>query len=336
MGELLFGVRFSCERCGKTYPLEGLKYKCDCGGLFQLRKDGADKVDLPVSLGEMATPLVKKDLYGTRVFLKMDHLMPTGSFMDRGSVVLVNKLKELGIARIVEDSSGNAGASVAAYCAAAGIGCRIYVPDATPPTKLKQIASYGAEIVRIPGPREDAARAAQEAAKNTYYASHVYNPLFFEGTRSMAYEIYVQMGFPDTVLVPAGNGALLIGTCLGFKELGFQPKIVAVESENCCPLYNRFNDLPQAEAKPTVAEGIAIAAPPRLDEMAAAIRESGGSAITVSDEEMRSAGAMLGKMGIYVEDTSAAVVAAAGRYFKGGIDHRQRVVLPLTSSGLKN
>ena len=328
-------MRFSCERCGKSYPLEGLAYRCDCGGLFTLRKIGKESVELPISLGEMTTPLLKKEIYGAKVYFKMDNLMPTGSFKDRGSVVLVNKLKELGIEEVVEDSSGNAGASVAAYCAAAGIKSHIYVPGDTPEAKLKQIAAYGADIVKVPGPRENAAKAAQEAAKKTYYASHVFNPLFFEGTKSMAYEIYVQMGFPDTVFVPAGNGTLLIGAYLGFKELGFLPRLIAVQSQNCCPLYNKFYDLPPAEPKPTIAEGIAISEPPRLEDMANAIRESGGSVMTVSDDEIKAAGQVLGHMGIYVEDTSAVVVAAARRYFKSGINNMRKVVLPLTGSGLK-
>ena len=328
-------MRFSCERCGKAYPLESLKYRCDCGGLFKLKKTGKESIDLPVTLGEMTTPLLKKELYGARVFLKMDHMMPTGSFKDRGYVVLVNKLKELGIGEVIEDSSGNAGASLAAYCGAAGIKCHVYVPEATPAAKLRQIAAYGADIIKIPGPRENAAQAAREAAQKTYYASHVYNPLFFEGTKSIANEIYVQMGFPDTIFVPAGNGTMLIGAYIGFKELGFLPRIVAVQSENCCPVYNKFYDLPEAEPKPTVAEGIAIASPPRMDEMIAAVKESGGNVMTVSDDEIRAANEMLGKMGIYVEDTSAVVVAAARRYFKNGINNMRKVVLPLTGSGLK-
>ena len=329
-------MRFFCERCGRTYPIDGLAYKCECGGLFKLRKDGSESVELPVSLGEAQTPLIRKELYGARALLKMEYQLPTGSFKDRGSVVLVNKLKKMGITEVAEDSSGNAGASMAAYCAAAGIKCHVYVPDDTPAPRLRQMAAYGAHVVKVPGGREKAALAAQEAAKKIYYASHVYNPLFFEGTKSMAYEIYVQIGFPDTVFIPAGNGSLLLGTYIGFKELGLLPRIIAVQSENCCPLYNRFNEmLLQAETKPTIAEGIAIPHPLRLDEMAAAVRESRGSVMTVSEDEIRAANEMLGKMGIYVEDTSATVVAAAKKYFKNNINNMRKVIIPLTGTGLK-
>lgn len=328
-------MRFFCEKCGRAYPINGLAYKCGCGGLFKLRKEGKESVDLPITLGEVTTPLVKKEIYGAKVFLKMDYLMPTGSFKDRGSIVLINKLKEQGIREVVEDSSGNAGASVAAYCAAADIKCRIFVPESAPGSKLEQIAAYGAEIVKVPGSRENASKAAQDAAQKTYYASHVYNPLFFEGTKSMAYEIYMQMGFPDTIFVPAGNGTMLLGAYIGFKELGFLPRIVAVQSESCCPLYNAFNGLPRTEAGPTIAEGIAIASPPRLEEMAAAVKESGGSVVTVSDDEIRAANEVLGKMGVYVEDTSATVAAAVKKYYRKGFNNMRKVVVPLTGSGLK-
>ena len=329
-------MRFSCERCGRSYPIDGLKYKCDCGGLFNLKKDGDESVELPISLGETPTPLVKKEIHGAKIFVKMDHLLPTGSFKDRGSVVLINKLKKLGVKEVVEDSTGNAGASVAAYCAAAGIKCHIYVPERTSEARLKQIAAYGADIVRVQGGRDAAAQAAQEAAKHIYYASHVYNPLFFEGTKSIAYEIYVQLGFPDTIFVPSGNGTMLLGVYKGFQELGLLPKIIAVQSENCCPLYNRFNEMMlQSDTLPSIADGIAIPHPPRLDQMAAAVRESKGTVITVSEDEIRAANEMLGKMGIYVEDTSATVVAAAKKHFKNGINNMRKVVVPLTGSGLK-
>ena len=108
-----------------------------------------------------------------------------------------------------------------------------------------------------------------------------------------------------------------------------------MQSQNCCPLYNKFYDLPQTEAKPTIAEGIAISGPPRLDDMVAAVRESGGSVMTVTDDEIKAARHVLGHMGIYVEDTSAVVAAASRRYFKSGINNMRKVVIPLTGTGLK-
>ncbi|MBU2700177.1 threonine synthase [Sporomusaceae bacterium BoRhaA] len=157
---------------------------------------------------------------------------------------MVNKLKELGIKEVVEDSSGNAGAAFAGYCAAAGIKGNIYLPENTSPGKIKQVNAYRANVVKVPGMREDTAKAILKAAENTYYASHVYNPLFFEGTKSLAYEIYEQIDIPDYIVVPAGNGTMLLGVYRGFKELGKLPRIIAVQSKNCAPLFSKFKNRP--------------------------------------------------------------------------------------------
>jgi len=136
-----------------------------------------------VTFDEGFTPLIPLD-FGTRtVWIKQDHLFPTGSYKDRGASVLVSKIKELGVPRVVEDSSGNAGCAIAAYCAKAKVRCRIFVPQDTSPGKLAQIQSYGAELNKIPGSREDTARAAFRAAEKDYYASHSWNPFFFQGTK---------------------------------------------------------------------------------------------------------------------------------------------------------
>ncbi|MEM9982561.1 MAG: pyridoxal-phosphate dependent enzyme, partial [Bacteroidota bacterium] len=155
-----------------------------------------------------------------KIHLKLDFLFPTGSYKDRGASVMISKVKELGIDKVVQDSSGNAGASVAAYCAKAGIACDIYAPKCTSQAKLTQIKMYGATLHLIDGTREDTAQAALEAAQKSYYASHCWNPYFFQGTKTFAFEIAEQMGWkaPDTVILPAGNGTLLIGAYIGFRE----------------------------------------------------------------------------------------------------------------------
>lgn len=134
---------------------------------------------------------------------------------------MVNYLKKLGIGRVLEDSSGNAGASIAAYCAAADIECDVYVPASTSVGKLFQIEMYGAQLVRIAGSREDVAQAALEAAKRTFYASHNWHPLFLEGTKTLAFELWEQLGWqaPDNVIVPLGMGSALLGLYKGFREL---------------------------------------------------------------------------------------------------------------------
>lgn len=328
-------MNFYCSKCGKEYPIDGMDYQCECGGLFKLKKEEAEKIDYVVSLGEVTTPIVKRNLQGKDVYLKLDYMQPTGSFKDRGAVAVINKLKELGINEIVEDSSGNAGAAFAGYAAAAGIKCNIYLPESTSPGKIKQITAYGANIVKVLGTREDTAKSIKKAAKSTYYASHVYNPLFFEGTKSLAYEIKEQIGIPDYIVVPAGNGTMLLGVYQGFKELGRLPKIIAVQSANCAPLASKFNNQPVGEIKETAAEGIAIASPKRMDEMIAAVKESQGAIITVEDEDVVNARNMLCKMGIYIEVTSGAAVAGMLQYFQDGCDASCKIVVPLTGMGLK-
>jgi threonine synthase len=327
-------MNFACAACGRDYPLDGLNYQCQCGGLFQLKKAPGETVGAEVSLGEGLTPVLRRKLGNTAVHLKLDYLQPTGSFKDRGAFVLINKLRELGIREVVEDSSGNAGAAIAGYCAAAGIRCNIYLPESTSAGKIKQVTAYKANLVKVPGSRDDTARAILQAAKTTYYASHVYNPLFFEGTKSLAYEINEQVGIPDYIFVPAGNGTMLLGAYIGFKELGKLPRIIAVQSRNCAPVAAAFHGRTPEPSAPTVAEGIAISQPMRLQEMIAAVRESHGDFITVDDSSVLQAQELLGGMGIYIEPTSGAAVAGMLQCFPEG-DRGLNIVVPLTGSGLK-
>ncbi len=327
-------MHFYCSDCSSVFPIHGLDYQCQCGGLFKLHKTEEDKIPLTISLGEIKTPMLKRNIGGRDVNLKIDYMSPTGSFKDRGAFVMVNVMKALGITEVVEDSSGNAGAAFAGYCAAAGIKCHIYLPESTSPGKIKQISAYNASVVKIPGSRDDVAKAVRKAAETTYYASHVYNPLFFEGTKSLAYEIYEQVGIPDYIVVPAGNGTMLLGVYIGFKELGKLPRIIAVQSSNCAPVYHTYHQQPQGEQTPTVAEGIAVGSPKRIDEMIAAVRDSRGDFITVDDASVSTAQELLAKMGLYMEPTSGAAVAGMMQYFTGP-SKNLNIVVPLTGTGLK-
>jgi len=328
-------MKFSCRQCGKFYPIDGLQYQCECGGLFQLNKEAGEEVALDVSLGEVKTPLVARQIGGSEVYLKLDYMMPTGSFKDRGARTLVSQLKAMGISEVVEDSSGNAGAAIAGYCAAAGIRCHIYIPESTSPGKIKQISAYQAEVVKVPGTRDDTARAVRHAAGRVYYASHVYNPLFFEGTKSIAAEIVADVGIPDYLIIPAGNGTMLLGAYQGFCELERLPRIIAVQSTACAPVYNKYYHRSLQAATSTIAEGIAVQSPARIDEMIEAVRTSGGDIITVTDEQVQEAWGLLARMGIYVEPTSGVAVAGLLKYFAAGVGPGCKVVVPLTGSGLK-
>ena len=370
--------RWCCE-CGGVFELEGapsftsrvlFRLLLAQKGIFELKgvpgfvKDEIETGDfslwryramLPVkyeegiiSLGEGFTPLVKTQVYGTRIHCKLEFLAPTGSFKDRGTAVLVNMLRWLGVKRVVEDSSGNAGASLAAYAARAGIEAEIYVPAYASPNKLAQIAVYGARLVKVEGPRERAAEAVQEAAaQGAYYASHYYNPFTLEGLKTVAYEIWEQLSWraPDNLVLPVGHGTLLLGAYRGFKDLRTAgliprpPRLFAVQAESCAPLYEacqrELDDAFPIEKNETVAEGISIARPVRGRQILAAVRETGGTVLAVSDEETLRSRDELARCGLYVEPTSAAAIAALLQ-LGDVIGPEEITIVPLTGSGLKS
>jgi threonine synthase len=282
-----------------------------------------------VSLSEGLTPMADVLLGGRKTKVKLEHLSPTGSFKDRGASVLISRLKELRIPGVVEDSSGNAGAAIAAYCSEVDIECTVYAPETIRPDKVARIESRGAQVRLVGGTREDAADAALAAAESTYYASHVWNPYFLQGTKTFAYETCEQLGWraPDTVVLPVGNGTLLLGAFKGFEELlalGFidtMPKLIAVQSSECDPLARAYagdSEKPRtAKAGATVADGIAVAAPLRGRQILEAVRQSKGSFISVDDAEIEAAREEICKLGYFIEPTAAAAPAAI-IYHKAG------------------
>lgn len=283
---------------------------------------------------------------GHRVLLKIDYLFPTGSYKDRGATVLISKVKELGIEKVIEDSSGNAGSAIAAYCAKAGIKCEIFVPQSTSSGKLVQIQIYGATLKRIQGSREKTAQTAIEAASRTYYASHSWNPFFLHGTKTFAFEIWEQLGWksPDVLVLPVGHGTLFLGAYIGFKELKDAgkikgiPKLVGIQSTACPPLYQAFRkgleDIQPIEKKETIAEGIAIAKPVRGKQILEAIRETDGEMIAVTEKEIGLALKEVGQKGYFIEPTSAATIAGLKRYLKNK-GKKDILVSTLTGMGLK-
>lgn len=302
-------------------------------GLWRYRKAIALPADaLPVSLGEGTTPLCETRLYGQRVLAKQEYLFPTGSYKDRGATVLLSAAKAYGARHVLEDSSGNAGCAVSAYAAAADIACSIYVPEAASPAKINQMELYGATVHKIKGNRQDAAKAAMDAAQTQWFASHVYNPWFFEGTKTFAYELWEQCAeLPDEILFPVGNGTLILGAYIGFGELlrsGVLPRIPAlslVQAENCAPLCGKTH------FSPTKAEGIAVQTPARLRQIREAVHLTGGHFYTVTEQEIADARREAASKGFFIEYTSAAAVAVLG---KNRFPHR--LLLPLTGHGLKN
>jgi len=300
-----------------------------------------------VSFDEGFTPLVEVDFRGKAVLIKQDHLFPTGSFKDRGASVLISKAKELGVKKVVEDSSGNAGCAIAAYCAKAKIDCDIFVPEDTSGGKLAQIQFYGAKLNKIPGTREDTAKAVLKAAEKDYYASHSWNPFFFHGTKTFAFEVCEQLNWrvPDTVILPVGNGTLVLGSYIGFTELMNAgiidkiPKIIAVQSANCAPLYQAFKkgleEIPKIDKKDTIAEGIAIAEPIRGKQIIEAVNKSKGDFIVVDDTEIKNSLIEIGRKGYYIEPTSAATTAGIAKYLESSCSD-EVIVSVFTGHGLKS
>jgi threonine synthase len=301
-----------------------------------------------VTLGEGWTALVPGQWSGLPVSLKLDYLMPTGSFKDRGMTVMVSYLRSRGLTHVLEDSSGNAGASLSAYCAAAGMRCRILVPETASYPKIAQIAACGADVVTIGGSRQDVADAALAMSRDIFYASHNWQPFFAEGTKTLAYELWEQLGFrsPDNIVVPVGYGANVLGCDRGFSELlrngeiARMPRLFGVQAANCAPYYAAFRagveHFVPTSVSPTIAEGIASSKPTRMREVLAPVRASGGEIVAVSEDEIVAALATLARAGYYVEPTSAAAAAGLSQLIARGVVKKgEATVLVLTGSGLK-
>ncbi len=304
----------------------------------------------PVTLGEPTTPLLTLPWSTGEATFKLEASQPTGSFKDRASATLVGWLRSRQVERIAEDSSGNAGASVAAYAARAGIACDIFVPATASPGKLTQIAAYGARVIPIDGVRQAAADAAAASTTNgVLYATHLWNPFCLAGTATWAFELWEQTGgsAPDAVVFPLGAGTLLLGVARAFeamREAGLidrEPRVFGIQTEACAPiaLAAAAGATEPAAVQPVTgaaAEGIMLAKPPRGPEILRRTAETNGGVVSVSDEQLWDALGRLARNGIYVEPTSA--VAPAGLDLlraTGRIAPGERVVVALTGSGLK-
>ncbi|MFC7322929.1 threonine synthase [Halobacillus campisalis] len=340
---------FNVKPYKTSFPLE--KIKTRSASLWRYKEAlpfRKDEYFSSLTLGEGMTPLVSFNSTEPNLLMKMDYLMPTGSFKDRGAAVLIAKALELGVTSVIADSSGNAGTSIAAYCARANMNCHIYVPDSTSQKKLGQIEAHGAQIHKVSGSREAAALAAMKAveAEHKFYASHVYNPFFYEGTKTFAFEIWEQLGFqlPDTVVLPVGNGTLLLGAFIGFKNLKEAeatdkiPKIIGVQAEGCAPIAKAIRNNLNVSAvknKGTQAEGIAIADPARGNQVSAAVKSTGGNIVTAPEEGIDAAQKELAQRGFFVEPTTAATYAAFNKYRDSITTVDDVVVMSLCGSGLK-
>ena len=341
-------MKFVCSKCGRTVPTDTHSPRCQCGGLWTLEfqpprfsLDGIDRNEWSmfryrkfmalendawrgVTMGEGMTPIIPLD---SHVLLKMDYCMPTLSFKDRGAAALIAHCKAIGVDSVVQDSSGNAGNSVAAYAARAGIRCEIFVPEGTSPKKIAMTESFGAKCTVVPGNRDHCADVCREKVdrEGVYYANHVVNPFFYEGTKTYIYETFEQLGrIPEHVLIPVGNGTLFLGAMHALEHLlnsgviDRMPRIIAVQSQHCDPLLQAAGsgaeEPVQVVPSPTMAEGIAIGQPLRGAEILAYARKYGIRFIHAPEDRILPAREKLARRGVYCEHTTAANYAAYLHY----------------------
>ena len=337
------------------------RLQCDsCGDLFKVAYATPSESTHPrtpladiVSLGEGSTPVVRLKKVEQRlglkeVWAKQEFVAPTGSFKDRGSAVVVSAAVAEDVTEFVEDSSGNAGASLSAYAAATGLKAHVFVPASAAQGKLDQIRIFGAELHAVDGPRQAATDAAEQfvTERGLPYLSHNLSPYFSEGMKAVAYEIAnsAAAGVRHIVL-PVGNGSLLIGTKAGFDELAEAgradsvPRFHAVQAESVQPIAAAINDVSwsASDLKPTRASGIAVSNPPRLSQCVEAVKTSDGSAMVADDHAaLKWQEWLASNEGIFCEVTSAMALAGLQRLVAAEVIHTDEPVLvPITGSGLK-
>jgi len=357
------------DRSGQRYGLDDPRWRGEDGGplavsaLPGLRPGQVDTAErslwryhaaLPVpvacrvSLGEGCTPMIPVDWAGRRVHFKLEWFNPTSSFKDRGVSVMISHLAAHGAERVLEDSSGNGGSAVAAYAAAAGISAKIIVPAATSAAKILQARAHGAEIELVEGTRDEVSDEAIRQSREIPYASHNWHPMFIQGTKTVAYEMWESLGFtaPDNVVLVAGAGSNVIACDLAFGELldagqiGRRPRLFVGQPEHWATIADTFNGVEpgaRGERVPTIAEGASIARPVRLPEAVEAIRRSGGAAYAVPEWKIHAAVRALSARGLYAEPTSSVAAATLDHFIAAGeIAPNETTVVVLTGAGLKS
>jgi len=316
--------------------------------LWRYRATLPVEITNPITMGEGCTPLVQQTWGELRPYFKLEWFNPTGSFKDRGSAVMLSFLRQIGINAVLEDSSGNGGSSIAGIGAAGGMRVRILAPASTSPAKIAQVRAYGAEVQLVEGAREESEIEAIRQSTETFYAGHNWQPFFLEGAKSLAYELWEDLGFraPENIVIPVGAGSSLLGCAFGFRELwkagqiAKLPRLFGAQPLNCSPIDASFKagvDTPvQRKVSKTIAEGTAIKLPMRLREIVGALRESGGGTIALTEEEIIAALRRLARQGLFTEPTSASAAAALDKLTAdGSIKPNQNTVVILTGTGLK-
>jgi len=357
-------AHLTCRRC--DHPPAPLDWRCTaCGGALELSDEPPFDADhirredwsmwrygamLPVekrvTLGAGGTPLVQTTWDEQRVWAKLDYTNPTGSYKDRGVEALINYLSAQGVTDVVADSSGNAGASIALYAAAAGMRARIFTPASAPAGKKRAIAA-AAELVEVSGSRAEVTEACLQAIEaGAAYATHAWHPFFIVGQQTLAWELWEQLGgVPAAVVMPVGQGLLLLGMARGFRALYAAglidrlPRLYAVQSAASDPVVRGIESHTEEPIAvtpgETSADGVMIGQPVRGAQIMAAIRESGGTAFRYQEADITAARSGLARRGFYVEPTSALTAAALHQVRAHLGDELGKIVIVLTGNGLK-
>ncbi|MBT3240719.1 MAG: pyridoxal-phosphate dependent enzyme [Chloroflexi bacterium] len=350
----LFPIKIShiCPVCGGSFGISGsISYDpklidATLPGIWKYRHSfGLPENARPISLGEGNTPLIKSKIFNSEVFFKTEYQNPTGSFKDRLTSPEISYLKSLGINYAVDDSSGNAGASFAAYSRRANIKGKVFVPANASGPKRKQISAYGVKIVEVDGPRSAASTAVLEAInEGATYASHAYLPQGIPGLATIAYELVEQLEQPTgSVIAPVGHGSLLLGIIKGFEALlnvGIIerfPNIIGVQAKECAPIFSKNlggqekeNQVKEGE---TLAEGVRVLNPVHGDQLIKMAEQYPIEFVDVEENKILKGRDELAALGFYVELTSAIVWDA----LKQTIEALPKpIVVILTGSGLKS
>lgn len=380
----MFARRIDCSRCAKTFPVGRVLNLCGCGSPLMVRYDldaigrAVQKSDLkgrpsnlwryreflplsaesrPISLGEGYTPMVDARRLAAetkirKVWIKDEARNPTGSFKDRGLSVAISLAQELRIHKVAIPSAGNAGGSLAAYAARAGIEAHIFMPRDTPRANQVEAEKYGARLTLVDGLINDCGRliAERKDAEGWFDMSTLREPYRLEGKKTMGLEIAEQLEWtlPDVIIYPTGGGTGLIGMWKGFEELekagwigSDRPRMVSVQAENCAPIVRAFeNGKEKADPWPdarTVAAGLRVPQAVADFLMLRVIRESRGTAVAVRDKDMLSEIDRLGRLEglLFCPEGGAGIAALRRLAGTGWIRPEETALVFNTASGLK-
>ncbi|AYO29210.1 threonine synthase [Biomaibacter acetigenes] len=375
-------IYMKCVKCGNQQQLSQ-NYSCkQCGGILQIQYDYSNSeirkkserigllkyadylpvnAEYFVTLGEGDTPLLKANHLGRwlglkKLYLKDEGCNPTGSFKDRSVAVGISKTLEFGANTIIIASSGNGGASAAAYAAKAGLRAVVIVPADTPINKVNQAIMYGAQVIKVEGPYSNSYHVAKKAAENYGWVNLTttfINPYIVEGNKTIAYEIVESLGWtvPNWIVVPVGDGPVLVGIWRGFMDLkavgaiSRLPKIAAVQAERCAPIVRAFENGkdtvdPWTMGAGTIASGIADTLDGYSEDgtlTLKCIRESEGYAVSLSEEEIWESVVTLARAeGVFAEPTGAVSVIGMRKMIAQGLmTSNETVVAIITGNGLK-